>query len=61
MSWFNVFIVILLWHGASGLFIANTLGDKYRKPRWYDYPLGFPVMFWITIFVFVKTYKRNDF
>jgi low temperature requirement protein LtrA len=36
--------IYVVWTIVGLVFFFNTMGDKFRKERWYDLPLMLPVM-----------------
>ncbi|AKE44864.1 hypothetical protein AU106_gp233 [Sinorhizobium phage phiM9] len=61
MEWFWIANFFILWHGASLVFVFNNIGHKWRRGRWYDYPLGFPVFLWVALYLaLVELVKRDE-
>jgi hypothetical protein len=36
--------IYLVWTIIGGWFFLHLVGQKYRKQKWYDYPLILPVL-----------------
>jgi hypothetical protein len=49
-------IVLVAWTIISFWFFLSTMGYKYRKEKWYDYPLLIPVIVVAKIATVVSTF-----
>lgn len=50
-----ILVGLLVWCIISFWFFINTMGYKYRKTKWYDYPLLAPVFVIATVAGWIST------
>ena len=54
-------VCILLYTGISVWYFLHLVGQKYRKQKWYDYPMLTPAIVIINMYVWVdRLIKRSN-
>lgn len=39
----TILIIVIIWTIVSVIYTIENMGRKYRKDKWYDYPLSVPI------------------
>ena len=53
-----IILGIVIWVIVGVWFFLSILGDKYRKPKWYDMPLSLGAIVVIDILLLMTTLYR---
>lgn len=54
MIWWVTGLFILLWTVCGIWYFLSIMGYKWRKTKWYDYPILFPVGIIIALYAFTR-------
>ncbi len=52
-------IIVIIWTIISVIYFIYSMGDKFRKEKWYDFPLMIPAL-GIAIILGMLYNKKNS-
>lgn len=54
MIWWVFGLFLLLWTIGSVWYFLSLMGYKFRKDKWYDYPILLPAVVIISLYVIAR-------